>query len=119
VYDADATIWGELSYWIGARLGRRHCSLCDITHGMFVERSDWQAARTTLAVPFATYHRNDMPDAVRSLGAALPAVFAETTDRTVLLLDHETVASCAASPERLIDAVNDALRAQEIPESDG
>ena len=32
VYDADATLWGEVSYWVGARLGQRHCSLCDIMH---------------------------------------------------------------------------------------
>ncbi len=32
VYDADATLWGEMSYWVGARLGVRHCGLCDITH---------------------------------------------------------------------------------------
>ena len=33
VYDADGTPWGEVAYWVGARLGRRHCSLCEITHG--------------------------------------------------------------------------------------
>ena len=31
VYDADATIIGEISYWIGARLGIRHCSLWAFT----------------------------------------------------------------------------------------
>lgn len=25
VYNADASIWGEVSYWFGARLGIRHC----------------------------------------------------------------------------------------------
>ncbi len=34
VYDADGTLRGELGYWVGARLGRRHCSLCDITHAL-------------------------------------------------------------------------------------
>ena len=27
-----SAIRGELTYWVGARLGRRHCSLCEITH---------------------------------------------------------------------------------------
>jgi hypothetical protein len=35
VYNADASVWGEVSYWFGARIGVRHCSLCDVTHGMF------------------------------------------------------------------------------------
>jgi hypothetical protein len=33
VYDADGTPRGEIAYWVGARLGRTHCALCDITHG--------------------------------------------------------------------------------------
>jgi len=41
VYNADASIWGEVSYWFGARFGIRHCSLCDVTHGLFRERADW------------------------------------------------------------------------------
>lgn len=45
VYDADGTAWGELRYWIGARVGRAHCSLCDITHGLVHERAEWRAAR--------------------------------------------------------------------------
>ena len=50
VYDADHTIRGELAYWIGARLGRAHCSLCDITHGLLRERSE---SRDSLAAGLA------------------------------------------------------------------
>ena len=57
VYDADATFRGELSYWVGARLGRRHCALCDITHGTVRERPEWAACRTGLPIPFDTFHR--------------------------------------------------------------
>ena len=67
VYDADGTLTGELRYWIGARLGRAHCSLCDITHGLVSEKSAWRECRDTLPVPFDTYHRNDMPESVREV----------------------------------------------------
>jgi hypothetical protein len=30
--DADATLWGELSYRFGVKLGVRHCPLCEVTH---------------------------------------------------------------------------------------
>jgi hypothetical protein len=41
VYDADATLWGELSYWVGARLGVRHCALCEVTHGLVRRNAEW------------------------------------------------------------------------------
>ena len=109
VYDADGTFRGEIAYWIGARLGRRHCALCDITHGVFSERADWQACRAELPVPFDTYHRNDMPEAVRQLGAALPAVFVETDAGIEVLLDPEALATCAADPEALVLAMRHGL----------
>ena len=57
VYDADGTVLGELSYFLRARIGRAHCSLCDITHGRIRERADWRACRGRLPVRFTTYHR--------------------------------------------------------------
>ena len=45
VYDADSTLRGELSYWVGARLGRRHCSLCKITHGSVRQRPEWKTCQ--------------------------------------------------------------------------
>ncbi|MEN9745737.1 MAG: hypothetical protein RL729_209, partial [Actinomycetota bacterium] len=61
VYNAESTVLGEVSYWIGARLGLRHCSLCDITHGLFTKRAEWQACESALPIPFTTFHINDAP----------------------------------------------------------
>ena len=66
VYNADASIWGEVSYWFGARLGIRHCSLCDVTHGKFRKRADWVQCSESLGVSFLTYHRDDAPQDVRA-----------------------------------------------------
>jgi hypothetical protein len=82
VYDADSTMWGEASYWIGARLGRRHCALCDITHGLFTRRKDWQQCVSELPVPFTTFHRNDAPhDVLLSAGDMFPIVLARRGDQ--------------------------------------
>ncbi len=51
VYHADGTLLGEVSYFVGARLGRAHCSLCDITHGLVRERPEWRAACSILNRP--------------------------------------------------------------------
>jgi hypothetical protein len=110
VYDADSTLRGELSYWIGARLGRAHCSLCDITHGLVRERAEWKQCRQDLPVPFDTYHRDDQPSAVRAAsGDAAPVVMAETDAGLVTLLDGVALENLDGSPERLIAAVKLAM----------
>lgn len=80
VYDAEGTMRGELTYWVGARLGRSHCALCDITHGLARERSEWKACQAGLPVPFDVYHRNDQPDAIRvATSNVVPVVVAKPT----------------------------------------
>ncbi len=111
VYDADGTLRGELTYWVGARLGQAHCALCDITHGTFRERADWQACRAGLAVPFDTVHRDELPPSLAGFGAAFPYVAAETEHGPVLLLDAEAIEACAGDAEALVAAVGHAVDA--------
>jgi hypothetical protein len=106
VYDADSTLRGELGYWVGARLGRRHCSLCDITHGSVRQRPEWKACKEDLPMPFDTYHRNDQPDAVRVAAAGrAPVVVADTGTSLVVLLDPAELVACDGSIDRLVDAI--------------
>ena len=107
VYNADGTVFGELSYFVGKRLGRAHCALCDITHGLVRERPEWQECVAALPVPFETFHRNDQPDALR--GSPLPLVAAETDSGYVVLLGPDELDACAGSIERLHAALSTAL----------
>jgi len=112
VYDADHTLRGELTYWVGARLGRAHCGLCDITHGAVRERPEWQACRAGLPVPFDTYHRDDQPDAVRAaVGGAAPVVVAVTDAGIVALLGGDDLDACQGSVEGLAEAIERAVTA--------
>jgi hypothetical protein len=109
VYDADGTARGELAYWVGARLGRRHCGLCEITHGSVRERPEWKVCRDGLPVPFATFHRDDQPDAVRdAAGGQAPVILAETGMGHVLLLSAEELDGCGGSIDRLVAAIEQA-----------
>jgi hypothetical protein len=115
VYDADSTVRGELSYWIGARLGRRHCGLCDITHGSVRRRPEWKARATSLRAPFDTYHRNDQPDDVRAAtGGRAPAVVAETRSGHVVLLGPDEIDACGGSIESLVDAIGRAVDSHRV-----
>ena len=109
VYDADATLRGELAYWVGARLGRRHCSLCDITHGSVRTKPAWKACVAGLPAPFHTFHRNDQPDDVRAAAADVaPIVIAETTDGYQVLLTPDELEACNGSIDRLVEALEQA-----------
>ena len=112
VYDADGTLRGELTYFVGARLGRAHCSLCDITHGLVRERADWRDCRDGLSVPFDTVHRDELPPALVGFDAAYPYVAAETDDGPVLLLDGAALQACGGDPEALVAALEAAVAEQ-------
>ena len=110
IYDADSTLRGELSYWVGARLGRAHCSLCDITHGLVRERADWKARKAELPVPFVTFHRNDQPAGIAAAaGNVAPIVVAETAAGSVRLLDPSELRACASSAVAMIAAIRRAV----------
>lgn len=109
VYDAEGTIRGEVAYWIGARLGRRHCSLCDVTHGTFTEKSAWKRCRSAFTVPFDTFHRNDQPDSVRrASGDRNPVVVAETDTGVVVLLSASRIETANGDPDRLVELIESA-----------
>lgn len=110
IYDADSSVRGELTYWLGARLGRAHCALCDITHGLVRERTEWKDLKADLPVPFATFHRDDRPAQVTAaVGEIAPVVVAETANGVVRLLGRRELEACATSPRRLITAIQHAV----------
>jgi hypothetical protein len=90
VYDADSTLLGEISYWVGARLGTAHCSLCELTHGLFTKKSEWKQCADSLTVPFRLFHRDDAPDDLLiALAGEFPAVLQRTTEGLKVILTKD------------------------------
>ena len=109
VYDADGSLRGELSYWIGAQIGRRHCALCEITHGKVRERKDWRECRDALDIPFDTVHRDEAsPEVITATLGHLPAVVAITANDVVTLLGPGDLTKCMGSPVALVEAIREA-----------
>ena len=112
VYDADATLWGETSYWIGARFGVRHCGLCDITHSLFREKSQWRQCQSKLEhdlhIEFETFHRNDQPDDVRAcIDGDYPAVVMRGDDGKVsMFMSAGEIEACGVSPEQFVAEIS-------------
>lgn len=111
VYDADGTLVGEAAYWIGARFGLRHCSLCDITHSLFTVKSEWQDCvsklLTDFGITFTAFHRNDQPDEVRALIAGnYPAVVSRDSEGTFeMFLPATEINQCSKSTEEFMQLI--------------
>lgn len=115
VYNANGSLAGDLAYFVGARLGRAHCALCDITHGLAREKPEWKTCRSELAVPFDTYHLNDQPPTVRAAAdGKAPVVLAETDTAIDLLLGPSELDACRGSVERLANAITAAVDARAL-----
>jgi len=92
VYDADSTLLGEVSYWV-ARFGITHCSLCELTHGLFTKKSEWKQCAESLTVPFLLFHRDDAPhDVLTALTGEFPAVLQRTTEGVSVILTKDELA---------------------------
>lgn len=113
VYDADGSLRGELAYVVGRALGRRHCSLCDITHGRVREKEAWRACRDGLPVPFETVHLDERSAEVRvaSDGSA-PCVLAHTDTGLSVLVGAAALEACGGDPQRLVDLLEAAVVAR-------
>ena len=110
IYHADGTVLGELRYWVGARLGRAHCALCDITHGSVREKPAWRTASATLPVPFRAVHLDERsPAETAASEGRTPCVLAHTARGAEVLLGPAELQACEGDPGRLVDALQRAL----------
>jgi hypothetical protein len=110
VYHADGSLLGELRYVIGSRLGRAHCSLCDITHGALREKAAWRAERDRLPVPFAAVHLDERtPEERAASDGRTPCVLAHSPDGIHVLLGPDELEACGGDPAALATAIERAL----------
>jgi hypothetical protein len=114
VYDADGTIVGEITYFIGKIAGKTHCALCDLTHGLKLRgRDDFKRCATQLPVPIDLFHRNDQPEEFRPLTVnRLPCILAIRSDGAAsIVVTAEELDACNKNVdqlERLLRAVLEA-----------
>jgi len=108
VYDADGTLTGELRYWIGAHVtGTAHCSLCEITHGLFREKARWRELAHGLPVPFEAVHLDERSPEVAGVSEGrAPCVIALRADGSAdLVLGPDDLEAMAGDPEALAAAL--------------
>jgi len=100
VYDANGSLAGELAYWVGARLGLRHCSLCDITHGLVRPKPEWRQEVDQLPVDFIAVHLDERePEVARASAGQEPCVVAVHDDGSArVIIGTGELEACAGDP---------------------
>lgn len=115
VYDADATLIGEISYWLKARVGATHCALCELTHGVFRTKREWVSCSRELAVPFRTFHRNDAPADVLQTSQQFPVVLVRRSSGLSVLLDADALNEFASDTVKFADHLAEVISESEDP----
>jgi hypothetical protein len=115
VYDADATLIGEISYWLKARVGATHCALCELTHGVFRTKREWVSCSRELAVPFRTFHRNDAPTDVLQTSPQFPVVLVRRSSGLSVLIDADALDEFAGDTVKFADHLADVISESEDP----
>ncbi len=115
VYDADATLIGEISYWLKARVGATHCALCELTHGVFRTKREWVSCSRELAVPFRTFHRNDAPADVLQTSQQFPVVLVRRSSGLSVLLDADALNEFAGDTIKFADHLAAVISESEDP----
>ena len=106
IYNADA---GRVAAFLDSArkaLSIGACTLCDLTHGLFGERSEWADCRLSYRVPVTALHRDEVDQETAAVAGDLPAVLAHAGGRNVRLVTARQLAECDD-----VDALDRVIRA--------
>lgn len=107
IYNADGTLVGEITYVVRKYSGRGHCELCDITHGSFRRKPEWDSACARSGLEIELLHRDEATSDQLVAAGPLPAVIADDGSGWRLVAGPVELAACQGDPERLISILVD------------
>ena len=112
IYDADASIAGEIRYLLRKVFSNDTCALCDLTHGWSpLGKPAWrQRAETEPNIIWL--HRDEAPEGLLdAIDGELPCVIADHGHRVEMLLDNETLKACEGDFATFTALLEEKLRA--------
>ena len=103
IYNADATLAGELRYALGKLLGRHSCALCDLTHGWNPRGSRrWKQAGAASGVDLNLVHRDEATAEQLAAATGLPSILKHHDGRWSEAMSAAEIASHAGDPAALL-----------------
>jgi len=112
VYNSDNTLRGKLADVLRKAVGRKDCTLCELTHGALGKRGSWAACEARLPVPVAELHRDELPVEWRIARSDLPCVLVQSDDGLpMILVTRAEIGECRGNARALEKRMLDALDA--------
>ena len=111
IYDADGSLAGEVAYTLGKIAGRRHCALCDISHGWNPRgKAVWRDG-AQLACRVQWLHRDEQSrEMFEYTRGRLPMVLAQTGSAFHTLLGTAALEVCGGEYPAFVAALSAAVK---------
>ena len=112
IYDADASITGEIRYLLRKVFSNYTCALCDLTHGWNpLGKSAWRK-RAETEPNIIWLHRDEAPEGLlNAVEERLPCVVADHGHRVEMLLDSDALRACEGNFATFTALLEEELRA--------
>ena len=108
IYNADGTFFGELGYVVSKAVGKRSCSLCDISHGWNpFGKSEWKRVCKSSPLDIQLIHRNEATESQLDAAGGLPSFITEVQGGWVQLMTTEQITELKNNVDKLILELED------------
>lgn len=111
IYHANGGLIGKLVYSFRKMFSRKHCFLCDITHGRLWKKDQWVQFVHLSNWPIELIHLNEQIEEMRVFtDDRTPCVILETEEGYRELLDSRALERCESDVSDFIEVLEHSLR---------
>ena len=109
IYNADGTFLGELGYVMAKLLGKRSCSLCNVTHGWnpFGKR-EWKGLCKSSLINIQLIHRNEATESQLKAAGDLPSFITEAGEGWTQIMTSTQITKLKNQPDTIITMLEEA-----------
>ncbi|WP_288775173.1 hypothetical protein [uncultured Psychrobacter sp.] len=105
IYNANGSLLGEMRYVFDKVFLKKHCALCDITHGMsYKAKRTWLEQAERFQIPIETLHLDEISNDIRQVVAdKVPCVVIVDRDSINIVMSSEELQACDSNQEQFFE----------------
>ena len=109
IYNADGTTLAELGYVIAKIVGKKSCSLCDVTHGWnpFGKRQ-WKRLCKSSSIEIQLIHRDEATESQLQAAGDLPSFITEVEEGWTQIMTSTQITKLKNQPDTVVTMLEEA-----------